>query len=251
MTRKKRNIFIISAISIVIVVGIVFLSLGLTIWRPKSTEEWLNDFSTALIMKQDQSDQKTEKRIVIVEDGIEVARYYQLVEIHTQDGRPVAHLVAEEKFPSLGTTEFNTYDEYYFYDGTMYMSRDNGGEISSAKFNSTWEVFWQVVNENIGKNTYDLSKEVFVNYEISHDEGIHSLSAVVADDKKDKFFGGIDGIGEMTGVSIKIEINDTLEFVHSSFSYLFKGTQNVNIEIKSCEPTEINIKDINTTSNVN
>lgn len=251
MTRKKRNIFIISAISIVIVVGIVFLSLGLTIWRPKSTEEWLKDFSTALIMKQDQSDQKTEKRIVIVEDGIEVARYYQLVEIHTQDGRPVAHLVAEEKFPSLGTTEFNTYDEYYFYDGTMYMSRDNGGEISSTKFSSTWEVFWQVVNENMGKNTYTLNKEVFINYDISHDNDIHLLSAVVADDKKEKFFNDIDGIGEMSGIEINIELNETLEFVTLNLSYLFKGTQNVKIEIKSCEPTEINIKDINVTSNDN
>lgn len=47
MTSKKKLI-IISLVSTLFVLAVVFLSLGLTIWRPKSTEEWLNDFSTAI-----------------------------------------------------------------------------------------------------------------------------------------------------------------------------------------------------------
>lgn len=244
MTRTKRNAFIISAAAVALVLAIVFLSLGLTIWRPKTTEEWLKDFSAALVMQQDQSNRKAEKSIVIIENETEVARYYQLIEVHTQNGRPVAHLIAEEKFPSLGTTEFDIYDEYYFYDGTMYMSRNNGGEVSGANFSSTWETFWEVAYENMGKNAYSLDQEAFESIDITHDGDIHTLNVIIDEDKKDKFFVETDGVNDMRGISMTIRMDDVLTLVSFQLSYMFQNTQSVTIEIKSDEPTEIIINNI-------
>lgn len=249
MTHKKRNIIIISAVSAVLVLASVFLSLGLTIWRPKTTEEWLNDFSSALVIKQNQSDRKTEKTIVISEGGAEVARYYQLVEVHMQGGRPVAHLIAKENFLNLGTTEFDTYDEYYFYDDTMYMRRENGGEITNTKFSSTWDVFWEVVSENMGKNAYHLEKDVLADLELTHDGGVHTLNANISDEKKETFFGKTENTNDMSAVSLNMQIDDVPTLISFKLSYTFKTTQNVTIEINALDPTEIVIDNFQTQIN--
>lgn len=72
LNTKQKEIIIISSISVaVVIVSIVFLVLGLTVWskkeKQKTTAEWLNDFSASLSFDKDNANQKFEKRIFITE----------------------------------------------------------------------------------------------------------------------------------------------------------------------------------------
>ena len=93
MGNKKKKIIAITAASVVIVLAATFVALGLTVWRPKSTDEWLRDFAASLTMPQGQEEQKYEKTITIEQDGQKASTFFQTVEIHIQDGRPVGHLI--------------------------------------------------------------------------------------------------------------------------------------------------------------
>ncbi len=162
LTSTKKKIVIISSISVALVaVAIIFLVLGLTVWRKKepqkTTVEWLNDFSACLTFDKDNANQKFEKKILITESEIIVADYYALVEVYTQTQGTVGHIQIIEKFPSLNTEEFDTYDEYYFIDNTMYMRRDADGESVNTKFASTWEAFWEIPNDIFGDYTFEES----------------------------------------------------------------------------------------------
>lgn len=176
MTHKKR-IIIISSVSAAVVIGMVFLILGLTIWRPKTTQEWLNDFKSSLAFNIENHNQKTEKNISITENEIEVASFYQLVEIKEQEQGTVAHILIKENYPTLETDEFNIFDEYYFLNGTMHMYRKSGGEEVVTDFASTWEVFWEIANENAGSAEYNFAENIFENLEILHEDNLHKMSA--------------------------------------------------------------------------
>ncbi len=243
MENKKKKTIAITAASVVIVLAATFVALGLTVWRPKSTDEWLRDFAASLTMPQGQEEQKYEKTITIEQDGQKASTFFQTVEIHIQDGRPVGHILVEEKYYGLGTTEFDVNDEYYFYDGKMYMRRSNGDDISNTEFTSNWDVFWEVACENWGNNGYVLKKTVFEKMKISHSKGIHKLTATVSSDNRKEFLGGAEDFKDISQAELAMSVNDGLQLVDFTLSYRYKDNQSVIINIVGKEPTQIEIKD--------
>ncbi|MDE5721646.1 MAG: hypothetical protein K2I30_02760 [Clostridia bacterium] len=242
MTSKKKIIVTTLSISLAVVIAAVFTALALTVWKPrvkKTTQQWLDDFKNSLAINKDGSEQKTEKSIVITENGAEVARYYQLIEIKNQDGKHVSHFSAKEEYPSLETREFDVYDEYYFIDGTMYMQRTAMEETNGTSFISSLEVFWEVVSENLGSVTYDFSESNFENLNLTHEDGEHAFTAAVSE----KFFVGAEDLSDMSDITVSMAIDDDLNLIECKITYRYKGTQNV--EIKTCKsvPSEIEIKD--------
>lgn len=243
MTHKKKFIIITISISLAVAIAVTFITLACTIWKPKTTQEWLNDFKNCLVMNKDTSEQKTEKSIVITEDGKEVARYYQIVEIKNQNNGTVAHLSVTEEFPTLETQEFDTYDEYYFIDGRMYMQRTVMEETNGTSFASSWDVFWEVVSENLGSVNYNFSENVFSDLVISHNNGVHSFTATISDENKIIFFAGAENLGDMSNINISMSMDDSLTYCECKITYTYKNTQFVELKTVKSEPTEIEIKD--------
>lgn len=243
MTHKKKIIIISISIGLAVAIAVTFIALSCTIWKPKTAQEWLNDFKNWLVMNKDTSEQKTEKSIVITEEGTEVARYYQLVEIKNQNDGTVAHLSVVEEFPTLETQEFDIYDEYYFIDGRMYMQRNVMEETNGTSFASSWDVFWEVVSENLGSTNYNFSENVFTDLVILHNDGIHSFTATISDENKIIFFVGAENLGDMSNISISMSMDDSFTFCACKITYTYKNTQLVELKTVKSEPTEIEIKD--------
>ena len=244
--KHKKKILIISiSISLAVAIAVTFIALALTIWKPKvkTTQEWLNDFKACLVLQNDNSEQKTYKNITITENGNSVALYEHLVEIKIQNDEKVAHLSVREEFPTLETNEFNTYDEYYFIGGTMYMQRIAAGETNGTSFGSTWEVFWEVVNENLGSTIYGFAESNFTYLNLTHNEHTHNITATISDGNKYNFFAGADGIADMSGISINMTFNDETGYYDLTICYTYQSKQSVEIKISKSEPTDIEIKD--------
>ena len=242
MTRKKKILIISISSSLAVAIAVVFIALACTIWKPKSTQEWLNDFKACLTMQKDDSEQKTERSISITEDGTEVARYYQIVEVRNQNEENVAHLSVIEKFPTLDTTDFDTYDEYYFIGGTMYMQRIAAGETNGTSFGSTLEIFWEVVSENLGSVNYNFTESNFTNLELTHEKNIHKLSALISEADKQSFFEGAENLLDMREISITMTYEDS-GHCEMQIKYKYHDKQSVTIEIVKSEPIDIEIKD--------
>lgn len=69
MTQKKKILIISISVSLAVALAVIFITLAFTIWKPKikTTQEWLNDFKTCLVVEKDNSEQKTQKSITILE----------------------------------------------------------------------------------------------------------------------------------------------------------------------------------------
>jgi len=245
MTHKKKILIISISVGLAVAIAVTFIALALTIWKPKvkTTQEWLNDFKACLILQQDNSEQKTYKNITITEDGNAVALYEHLIEIKDQNEEKIAHLSVKEEFPMLETDEFDTYDEYYFIDGTMYMQRITAGETNGTSFGSTWAVFWEVVTENLGSTNYNFTESNFTDLILTHNEHTHSMTATITDSNKYKFLAGAEGLADMSGINITMMFNDETGYYDLKIGYTYKDKQSVEISISRTEPTDIEIKD--------
>ncbi len=245
MTHKKKLLIITISISLTVAIAVTFIALAFTVWKqpPKTTQEWLNDFKNCIVVEKDDSEQKTFKNITITEDGNAVALYEHLIEIKDQNEEKIAHLSVKEEFPTLETDEFDTYDEYYFIDGTMYMQRIAAGETNGTSFGSTWEVFWEVVTENLSSANYNFAESNFTDLLLTHNKHTHSMSATISDSNKYKFFVGAEGIADMSGINIAMTFNDETGYYDLKIGYTYKDKQSVEISISRTEPTDIEIKD--------
>lgn len=243
--RKKRLLIISISISLAVAIAVTFIALALTVWKqkPKTTQEWLNDFKSCIVLSKDESEQKTNKSITITEGGNTVAFYEQLIEIKNQNDEKVAHLSVNEKFPTLETDEFDTYDEYYFIGGIMYMQRIAAGETNGTSFGSTWEVFWKVVTENLGSTNYDFSENNFTDLTLTHNGHMHSMSATISDRNKYKFLTGAEGLADMSGISVSMAFSNETGYYDLTIGYTYQNKQSVEIKISKTEPKNIEIKD--------
>ena len=269
MTHKKKSILISISICLVIIIASVFIALSFTVWESgnKSSQETtqpenpnpeqpnpeeptieepepdkLKDFNSVFKIQKDDSEQKTERSIVVTEDGVEVAKYYQVVEIRNQNNKNVAHLSVAEEFPTLETTEFDTYDEYYLIDGIMFMQRVSAGETSSTSFGSTIDVFWDVVSEYLGPASYNFAESYFTNLQLLHDGNIHKMSGLISDEHKSSFFEGAEILSDMSEISIAMTYEESGYF-DLQIEYEYQQKQHVTIRIIKSQPTEIEIKD--------
>lgn len=242
---KKKLLIISISVSLAVALAITFITLAFTVWKkpPKTTQEWLNDFKNCIVVEKDDSEQKTHKSITITEDGNAVALYEHLVEIKNQNDEKIAHLSVKEEFPTLETDEFDTYDEYYFIDGIMYMQRIAAAETNGTSFGSTWEVFWEVVTENLGSANYNFAENNLTDLLLTHNEHTHSLSATISDSNKYKFFAGAEGIADMSRINVAMTFNDETGYYDLKIGYTYKDKQSVEISISRTEPTDIEIKD--------
>lgn len=52
MTHKKKILIISISIGLAVVIAVTFITLAFTVWmqKPKTTQEWLNDFKACLTM---------------------------------------------------------------------------------------------------------------------------------------------------------------------------------------------------------
>lgn len=242
--RNKKTVLII-AIVLAIAIAVMFTILAFTVWKTKekTTQDWLNDFKNSLVIQKNDSEQKMEKSIVITEDGTEVARYYQLVEIKNQNDSTVAHLSVSEEFPTLETREFDYHDEYYFIDGKMHMQRTTSDETSGTSFTSNWETFWEVASENIGSVDYNFSESLFTDLLLGHENGLHTLSASIAEDHKSLFFTDAENLDDMSLITVMMSMNSALQLQEFTIHYMYQDNQDVVLNIVSSEPTEIEIRD--------
>jgi len=245
MTHKKKLLIVSISISLAVAIAVTFITLALTIWKrtPKTTQEWLNDFKSYLVLQQDDSEQKIQKNITITEGEDAVALYSHLIEIKTQNDEKVAHLSVKEEFPTLETTEFDTYDEYFFIVDTMYMQRIAAGETNGTSFGSTWEVFWEVVTENLGSKNYDFSENNFADLVLTHNEHMHNMTATISDSNKYKFLAGAEGLADMSGINVTMMFNDETGYYDLKIGYTYQDKQSVEIKISKSEPTDIEIMD--------
>lgn len=245
MTHKKKILIISISVSLAVAIAVTFITLALTVWKqkPKTTQEWLDDFKSCLVTQQNDVEQRMLKNITINEDGNMVALYEHLVEIKNQGDEKIAHLSVTEKFPTLETDEFDTYDEYYFIAGTMYMQRIAAGETNETKFGSTWEVFWEVVNENLGSAKYNFSESTFTDLSLIHDEHTHSMTATISENNKYKFLSGTEGLTDMSGICVAMTFNDETGYYDLKLNYTYKDKQSIEIKVSKSEPTDIEIKD--------
>lgn len=246
LTSQRKKIIIISSISATLVaIAIVFLVLGLTVWRKKEPQktnaEWLSDFSASFAFDKDNANQKFEKKILITESDVLVADYYALVEVYSQEQGTVGHIQIIEKYPSLETQEFDTYDEYYFIDNTMYMRRDADGESVNTKFASTWEAFWEIPNDIFGDYTFEESN--FTAMKIENAKNNATLYAEINEDKKSAFFDNNTNADRISNAVIKMEIDSALALKKFEMNYLLKGKQNVSNIITRGVAGTIEIKD--------
>lgn len=244
MTHKKKILIISISISLAVAIAVMFITLAFTVWKPKvkTTQEWLNNFRSCIVMQKDDSEQKTQKSITITEDENTVALYEHLVEIKNQNDEKVAHLSVKEEFPTLETDEFDTYDEYYFIDDTMYMQRIAAGETNGTSFGSTWAVFWEVVTENLGSTSYDFAESNFTDLILTHNEHTHSMTATITDSNKYKFLAGAEGLADMSGINVTMMFNDETGYYDLKIGYTYQDKQSVEISISRTEPTDIEIK---------
>lgn len=242
---KKKLIIISLSAGAAVAIAATFIALGLTVWKPKkkSTQEWLYDFKNSLSANVGTDELKTEKSIIITEDGAEVARYFRLLEIKNQNGETVAHLSLTEEYPTLDTNEFNVNDEYYFIGGTMYIQRIAGEEKNGTDFASSWDVFWEVVNENAGSASYDFSQSNFTDLKLTHENGLHSLSASVPIEKKYSFFITSEEVADMSEIYISMTIDTSYSLIEFEMNYIYMDKQSVVIRTVNSEPGEIEIKD--------
>lgn len=243
MTHQKKKILILSAAAVIAAVAAVLITLAFTIWRPKNTREWLNDFQNSLIYNRNNMNQRIERQIQVTENEKQVSNFYQLVEIKEQEGGTVAHIIVQETYPGLDTLEFDIYDEYFFYNEVMYMYRKNGEDVVSTKFPSDWNVFWEIANENIGGTKYNFSEGILTDLEMSHAKGEHTLSAAVSEEKKREFFGGTEDRAVFTSVRFHMALNETLRLTKFEMTYAVENKQNVRTTITQKEPETILIKD--------
>ncbi|MBD5087020.1 MAG: hypothetical protein HDT32_06685 [Clostridiales bacterium] len=243
MNSKKKKIIAIVAVSLVVVLAAIFLALGLTIWRVKTDIDWVKAFSDSMIINQSQDNKKFEKTITIEQEDVKVSSFFQMVEIYNQYGRAIGHIVVDERYFNLDTTEFDTYDEYLFYDNRMYMYRKNGEDATHTDFTSTWEIFWEVFNENWGKNKYYFDNDIFEDMRIEHSEDAHILTATVSNDNCKAFFDGNDDAKDISEIGLVMSIDNDFKLINFKLKYRYKQTQDVTIEIVSKAPTEIEIRD--------
>lgn len=246
MTRKKNILILSISVGFAVILAVIFTSLGFTIWKPKkkSVQQWLYDFENSLAVSYNGTEErKTEKSIFITENGAEVALYSQLLEIKNQNEETVAHFSVYEKYPTLETNEFDICDEYYFINDTMYMQRTAGNEINGTEFTSTWEVFWQVVNENAGSLSYDFSESNFTDLLIAHENEKHILTASVPQEKKYGFFIDAEDVVDMNSITLSVIIDNNFSLLEFRMNYIFKDMQSVEIKLVKAEPTQIEIKD--------
>lgn len=242
---KKKILIISISVSLAVALAVTFITLAFTVWKPKvkTTQEWLNDFKVCLVLSKDDSEQKTHKRITITEDENTVALYEHLVEIKTQNDEKVAHLSVKEEFPTLETDEFDTYDEYYFIGSTMYMQRIAAGETNGTSFGSTWEVFWEVVTENLGSTNYDFAESNFTDLTLTHNEHTHNMTATISDSNKYKFLAGAEGLADMSGINVTMTFDDETGYYDLKIGYMYQDKQSVEIKISKSEPIDIEIMD--------
>ena len=243
MNNKNKKIIAIVSVSFVVLLAAIFIALGLTVWRVKNTVDWVKTFSDSLIINQSQDNKKFEKTITIEQEDVKVSSFFQMMEIYNQDGRPVGHIVVDERYYNLDTTEFDTYDEYFFYDGRMYMYRKNGEDATDTDFTSTWDIFWEVFNENWGKNKYSFDNVLFEDMQIEHSEDAHTLTTTISNENCKSFFDGNDDAKYISEIKLAMSIDNDFKLINFKLKYKYKETQEVTIEIVSKASTEIEIKD--------
>lgn len=61
MTHKKKILIISISVGLAVAIAVTFITLAFTVWKQpsKTTQEWLNDFKTCLVLSKDDSEQKT------------------------------------------------------------------------------------------------------------------------------------------------------------------------------------------------
>lgn len=239
-TKNKKLVIIISVV-LVVVLATTTVLLVYFLTR-KSTDDWLLDFQNSLIVNKDAPKQRIEKNIEITEQDIKVASFYQMFEVDLTGEKPLAHLIVEEKYYTLGTFEFDTYDEYYLYNEILYVKRINKEEVITGNYPGDIIVFWELVLENIKGTSYVFSALNFSKFEIKHAD-IHKLTAKVLEDKKQVFLNsGEMDLSDINNIEIGMEIYKDLKLNQFKLSYDNNDLKNLKktiIEIKTKEPNAI------------
>lgn len=216
---NKKTQIIIAVITIVllavgIVCGLVFRPKKS---KPKTTAEWLKEFSESLETAMNTKDESgnvlpvnIERRIEIKEDGVVVATYKQQLQTNKTDRGFTGYLIIEEKYPSQETTVDDVCEEYYFYDGVMYTKRTHGKEVQASSFDSEIDILITVADENIGNTVYNFVEENFIPIEaggqiISQKGDEATLYANVNPDKYEQFFGADVDVSDMTDLGIEMK----------------------------------------------
>ncbi len=168
MNQKKKIILSVTG-TIIALAFITFFVLGLTIWRPKSTDEWLEIFQNSLnIVKVENFEEYTKnqplsikRNITIAENDKTLAIYEQVCSYDLRDNKEIGYLKLIETYPNYESTIDDVCDEYYLNDGTMSMRRENSGEQNVSKFDSDKNILNTIITENLGNKLYSLNKDYF------------------------------------------------------------------------------------------
>ncbi|MDR2267721.1 MAG: hypothetical protein LBE09_09135 [Christensenellaceae bacterium] len=218
---KKKYLFIIALIVVLIIAGIIVIRALVfgeddTKLDPQySIQEYLDAFGSAML-NINATNRRMDKRIELLLQDEEVSTFHQICEYIKTDEIEIAHMAIEENYYTLGTYEFDCFDEYYFIDDIMYMHRKTVSETVETSFASDIDVFWTVADENIGHGDYDLDESNFENISIKHTADEHILTVKVARDKLKVFFKEEEDIENITDVTFSIQ---------TDINYVLKGYQ--------------------------
>jgi len=245
----KVHIIIIGSVSVALVAGLIIgLVLGLR-ETPRTTQEWLNEFRNAIdnfnLVNEDGSnlERRFERRIEIFDNDELIVQFHQSVEVAYQDEKLVARLKVTEEYPTLNTNEFNIRDEFYLIDSRMFALRVDGDSQQITHFESSMEIFFELVDNNIGGQGYEFNENNFDTLYITHSDNAHNMTANIAQERLSYFFIGNSNAVQFSDVSLEIFITDDLNLKSFTLRYTDSNGRNVIIQIRTLEPREMILGD--------
>ncbi|MDR2266038.1 MAG: hypothetical protein LBE09_00435 [Christensenellaceae bacterium] len=213
---------------------------------PKTTQHWLNDFQSVLIIDKSLTHQKFENKVEIWELDEKAVSYTQICKVDLTNKLPKAHLIVEEEYHTLKTTQYNIHDEYFLCDGIFYIKRITDDEEVTSDYAASIDIFWDVVHENIGGSDYNFDQEALLNLSIIHTESGHSMSANVLEDRKNSFLGDNHDFKKMNDIRILMQLDQNLKLVHFQLEYYtdkINKTQKVIVTKRMLQYDEITSPD--------
>lgn len=245
--KRKKIIILVVVVTFIVATVSTFTALGLTIWKGRSTEEWLELFSASLVFDKSNKNQSVEKRVFIEQNGVIIAEYNQLVELKEQLEGIIGHIASQEIYPQESSKEFDIFDEYYFVNETIFMQRKIKDEIIESRYSADLNTFWAIATDNMKDMKYALNKEVFEKFQISNKKNEPKLSATVYSNKQLDFLQDEALSKRVSNLNIEIIMTKELTLKSGNITYLLDGDKKVVTTMIKNVAEDIVIKDFVTT----
>ncbi|MDR3185549.1 MAG: hypothetical protein LBU04_01870 [Christensenellaceae bacterium] len=199
---------------------LVFISISMAAFFACVTSDvpLLNAFQSSLEIDRNQQKQAIYKNIEIHDGNSLIAAYTQSYDVDLSGERPYAHLLMEERYFTIGSTNSDLRDEYTIKEGVLSIKRVIDDDEITSNYAADMDIFWTIIDENIGGNNYQLYEDCFEDLKIEENESC-SMSAKVKDSKKSEFFGDETDTDSFSNVAIQINLDSHQKLLYFELTY--------------------------------